>query len=76
MKATYEGKMSEALAKAAIGHPHLIITMEKDGSAISEVTNGFDTDHIFGFIKMLAKADKDFAKELVNYVIDLSKEVK
>lgn len=72
-KVIFEGKLPKALAEAAIGEPHFIITQSGD-EVLVDATNGFDMDNLFNVLKHMARVDARFKKALVDYVIELSKE--
>lgn len=66
------------LVQAMNGFPYFIVvqnTIETKGSARGRVSNNFDYDHLFGMIKLIARYDRNFREKLVDYIIDLSKEV-
>lgn len=72
-----EQNQSELL-QALSGFPYFIVvqnTIETKGSARGRVSNNFDYDHLFGMIKLIARNDAKFKEKLVDYIIDLSKEV-
>ena len=66
------------LLQAMHGFPYFIVvqnTIETKGSARGRVSNNFDYDHLFGMIKLIARNDRNFREKLVDYIIDLSKEI-
>lgn len=67
-----EGK---ALVLAATGSPYVLLVHEDNVGVHRVVKGGFDTDWLFDFIKDLARDDKEFRAVLVDYIIDLSKEL-
>lgn len=66
---------SKALVLAATGSPYLLLVHEDNVGDHRVIKRGFDTDWLFDFIKDLARDDKEFRAVLVDYVIDLSKEL-
>lgn len=73
MEKVFEGELPKALAEAALGEPHFIITQSGD-EVLVDATNGFDMDNLFNVLKHMARIDGRFKKALVDYVIELSKE--
>ena len=70
----FDGKLSQPLAYAALGCPHMVVTQVED-DVIAEATPGFDTDNLFLVIKDLARSNSKFKEALADYIIELSKEV-
>ena len=70
-----ESKFLELMAKDC---PYFIIAQKETNKGIkvySSVTEGFDIDFLFEWIKYYAREDKDFRNALCDYIIDLSKEL-
>lgn len=66
---------NKALVLAATGSPYVLLVHEENVGVHRVVKGGFDTDWLFDFIKDLARDDKEFRAVLVDYIIELSKEI-
>ena len=70
----FEGNLSEALAKAALGQSHFCIT--QDGEKVKvDVSKDFDFSNLIAYLIVLSRNNSNFRQILPNYLIELSKEL-
>lgn len=68
----FEGELSEALAKAALGQSHFCITQDGDRLKV-DVSNDFDFSNLISYLIELSRNNSKFRQILPNYIIELSK---
>jgi len=68
-------KEFEPLLMVMSGKPYfLIVDTEENDDYIATMQDNFDISMVFDWIKMYAKENEKFKEQLVDFVIDLSKE--
>lgn len=69
-------KEGAALMLAATGSPYLLIVRQENKGVRHVLKEGFDFDWLFDVLKEMAKEDAELRSALMDYIIDLLKELK
>ena len=71
-KLILEGEDAKPLVLAATGCPHFVIVQDHSGRVHSKVTEDFDMEHVFNWLRDFAHENSDFCKALADFVIDVA----
>ena len=75
-----DGKEAKPLVLAALGCPYFLIVQDdvsKNNRTLihSHVSTGFNVGYVFDWLTDYAKNDEDFRQVLLDFVIDVSREL-